>query len=557
MSSISDDDNLQEIVAKAYAAIAKPDGMVDLIAELATAEDQIDDFSVKADAHLTNAARILDTVYPASQSDYSKITTERATEIQCDLALDDSMMIVSSNAEMFEADGFTAGSPAPSYSFDPSGGTKEFRRLRDLSLDEETEFVRIFVSDTDLEGRWFSVVRTKSNQGQLFVFHAVRLRWNTQAGKAFQTALNLTDVEIALTKHLVTGGKVRSFAEIRGRSIGTVRNQLKALQRKLSIRSKEELLLLYAGFVHSIEMPTDSLAALPHHCENTFEDPVFGTIAWEEYGDPNGHPVLYFHPLEGALLTAKVQQQALNHGLRIIAPWRPYYGDTTGEGWSIGSAINFVPRVARLLDYLHVKSAVGLTTQAGSQYLMAMAKYQPERLHEGVLAAGYLPFVDRADFATIPKSHQLQMRLARTVPAFARIYQRAMLASIRDGEFYRFVENFYRNCPRELAALRTPDMLASLRRSAFYIFSKGFDGTIDTMLSWAADWSELCENISTPIQMLASEDDRAMPAEFVRKSCAKYGFNDPIFVPDTGGFMLYEEPGTVMRHIQESFERRM
>lgn len=556
MADISSDEDLQQIVAKAYAAIAKPDGMVELIAELAKAEDQIDDFSGRADAHLTNAADILDTIYPITGSDYSKITTQRGTEIECDLALDHNFAVISCNSEVFDLAGLETGASAVSWLLDPVTEKSDVQRLRKLVLDGESMFFRLYVSPDDEEGRWFSVLRTTIEKGEVFVFHAVRLRWSEVAGRTFQTALKLTEVEIALTKHLVTGGKVRSFAELRGRSIGTVRNQLKALQRKLSIRSKEDLLLLYAGFVHSIEMPTDSAVAVPHVCENIFDDPESGPIAWEEYGDPNGDPVLFFHPLEGALLTEKVQLCAANYRLRIIAPWRPYYGETEGKGWSIESAVNFVPRVGRLLDHLQIENAIGLTTQAGTQYMMAMAQQDPVHLFEGVLAAGYLPFTDRADFASIPKSHQLQMRLARMVPAFARIYQKAMLASIRDGEFYRFVENFYRDCPRELAALRSPDMLAAIRRSAFYIFRSGFDGTIDTMLSWAANWSELCKDLEIPIQMLVGEEDSAMPHDFVRRSVNEYGFNEPIFVPDTSGFMLYESPETVMQYLRERYDAR-
>ena len=554
MVDASSDEELQQIVAKAYGAIAKPEGMVELIEELAEAEGQIAGFSDKADVHLTNAADILDTIYPIQGSDYSKITAQRITEMQGDLALDCHLNVISSNPEIFELERLQPDDNLKAMLFGPANEKRIEARLRGLLINSETEFFQLFVSPIDEVGRWFSAIKSPSEHGDVFVFQAVRLRWSDAAGRNFQAALKLTDVEIALTKHLVTGGQLRSFAEKRNRSIGTVRNQLKALQRKLAIRSKEALLLLYAGFVHATEMPNESADPVQHICNNIFPDNNSGPIAWEEYGDPNGNPVVFFHPLEGALLAETVRNSARDCGLRLIAPWRPYYGETSGQGWSVESARNFAPRVGRLLDHLEVDSTIGLTTQAGSPYMMAMVQQDPARFSKGVMAAGYMPFVDRIDFESIPKSHQLQMRLARMVPAFARIYQKSMLASIRDGEFYRFVENFYRDCPRDLAALRSPDMLATLRRTALYLSNTGFDGNIDTMLSWAADWSELCHNIETPIQMLVGEDDRAMPLDFAYRSAAKYGFKKPEIIPGTGGFMLFERPDIVMQYLRKSFD---
>jgi pimeloyl-ACP methyl ester carboxylesterase len=47
----------------------------------------------------------------------------------------------------------------------------------------------------------------------------------------------------------------------------------------------------------------------------------------EEYGDPAGHPVFFFHGLIGSHYQASyVAEQAEREGLRIIAPNRPGVG---------------------------------------------------------------------------------------------------------------------------------------------------------------------------------------------------------------------------------------
>ncbi len=48
-----------------------------------------------------------------------------------------------------------------------------------------------------------------------------------------------------------------------------------------------------------------------------------------EYGDPAGHPVLFFHGLIGSHYQASyVGDEAREYGLRIIAPNRPGVGDS-------------------------------------------------------------------------------------------------------------------------------------------------------------------------------------------------------------------------------------
>src|SRR3984957_6239123 len=51
------------------------------------------------------------------------------------------------------------------------------------------------------------------------------------------------------------------------------------------------------------------------------------TLEVREYGDPGGHPILFFHGLIGSHHQASyIDDQARRHGLRIIAPNRPGVG---------------------------------------------------------------------------------------------------------------------------------------------------------------------------------------------------------------------------------------
>lgn len=551
MSEAISDQKLQNVIAKAYAAIAKPDDFVDLISELANAEEEFGGLALKSEGHLLNAAQIIETMYPVEDGDYRALNTKQNQDIDCDLALDKRLTVLTVNDSIFETGDLTRGSLVADWLFDTTAGSTDVQRLKGIKANESAAFFRLYVNPQDHTGRWFSVTKHQLLDDVLTVFRAVRLRWSERTGAAFKQALKLTDTELMLTRHLVTGGKVREFAEHRNRAIGTVRNQLKALQRKLSINSKEELLLLYAGFVHSIELPNENELAGFHECSRVFTDASGHSIAWEEHGDLTGIPVLYFHPLEGALLTPVVERAAFENGLRIIAPWRPYYGQTSGEDRGIKSAKNFPERVAKLLDHLGIDRCLAFASQAGGPFLMAMAKGQPSRITSAVCVGSFLPVSTSDDFGHLPKKQRLQMRLARIAPSFARIYQKAMVASMRTGDFYRFVEEYFQDCPQELITVGRPDLVAMFRNSATYAISLGFEGTTDTMLNWSADWSVLCRDLTVPVHVLAGELDRTTVPEFVDLCAKKYGFEHLQFISGAGSFLLHEEPDLVMKYLRE------
>ena len=95
-----------------------------------------------------------------------------------------------------------------------------------------------------------------------------------------------------------------------------------------------------------------------------------------EYGDPSGHPVIFFHGLIGSHYQASyIAEQATQHELRIIAPNRPGVGRSEFV-WR-QSVLEAVPDIEDLTAALHVDQfsvigisggtpyAAGLSTSAG------------------------------------------------------------------------------------------------------------------------------------------------------------------------------------------------
>jgi len=547
--------SLEAVVAKAYAAIAEPQSFVPLLNELIEADQKMGGIGDSADMHFANAEAIFDKVYPLDEADYSSMVTHLETTLECDLALDNQFRIITVNNRVFEKGGLDALGFAPDWLFDPVQVKSERARLKKAAVGDERIFMRLFTDPDDESGRWFSAYRVPFSGVHVIALQAVRLRWDEPSAEAFKKAFALTDTEVALTKHLVRGSSTREFAESRGRSVGTARNQLKALQRKLSLNSKEQLLLLYAGFIHSLNPPVEEDEEFEHECANLYCDDQGRMIAWEEHGDPKGLPVLYFHALEGPLVTPRVDQAARDSGLRIVAPWRPFYGDTSGEKQGALSPVLFADRLVEFLDHLSIDRCVAMGAQAGTPFLAAFAQRHPKRLYGAVAAGPFLPIVDADDYRFLQTRQKTHFRIARVAPAFARVYLRAMLASMGTGEFHKFVEDYYDNCSRESQAVQNPEMVRNFRKAANYVLPRGKMGPGDTMINWSSQWGELLEGLKTPFHMLIGAEDSNTPPEFGRLSATRFGLPAPQIISDAGSFVIEDQPSQVFDAVRSAFGR--
>ncbi|MFG6094797.1 alpha/beta hydrolase [Leptothoe sp. ISB3NOV94-8A] len=146
-------------------------------------------------------------------------------------------------------------------------------------------------------------------------------------------------------------------------------------------------------------------------------------LAYAEYGNPNGHPVLYFHGggasrLEPLLLGDEV---FIRLGLRLIAPDRPGIGQSNfqpNRGFS-----DWTKDVIFLADTLGLDKFSVLGVSSGGGYTAACAAKIPHRLYSAVIVSGAWEFTaadllkyKRWDLFLIkyfPWLYQVSMRLTQ------------------------------------------------------------------------------------------------------------------------------------------------
>ena len=133
------------------------------------------------------------------------------------------------------------------------------------------------------------------------------------------------------------------------------------------------------------------LEKLPPVSEPCFWEYAPGlSLAWNEFGDPDGAPVFYYHGWPSSRLQARLAHHlAAERGLRLIAMDRPGMGKSTLirdrklDDWP--------GLMERFADYLGIEKFGQLGVSGGGPYVLACAAMIPERLSRSAVLAGMVP----------------------------------------------------------------------------------------------------------------------------------------------------------------------
>jgi pimeloyl-ACP methyl ester carboxylesterase len=151
-------------------------------------------------------------------------------------------------------------------------------------------------------------------------------------------------------------------------------------------------------------------------------------LAYNEYGDPNGKPVFYFHGWPSARSEWEFidadGSNARRHGARIIATDRPGYGLSDSKPGR--TLLDWPDDVVALADYLHIDHFSILAYSGGVPAAFACAYKIAACLIAVSCMAVFAPFEKPGVLAGMASTPRLQYRLARYVPWLYRFMNQQM-----------------------------------------------------------------------------------------------------------------------------------
>src|SRR5438094_4167683 len=144
-----------------------------------------------------------------------------------------------------------------------------------------------------------------------------------------------------------------------------------------------------------------------------------GQIAFEEYGDPTGTPVVFCHGWPSSRTMAQLTDDAARQlCIRIISPDRP---GISGSSFQPNRKLLDWPAVVqRLADDLGIGEFRMLAISGGAPYAYVTARAMPERVLAIAIVSGAISLVDLADRKGLLPLYRWMLALYRTRPQLLR-----------------------------------------------------------------------------------------------------------------------------------------
>jgi pimeloyl-ACP methyl ester carboxylesterase len=236
------------------------------------------------------------------------------------------------------------------------------------------------------------------------------------------------------------------------------------------------------------------------------------TLAFAEYGDPSGAPIVYCHGapssrVEGDLSIDDASVRAL--GLRVIVPDRPGVGRSHAR---VGRRIVDWPN-----DVVDLAAALGLDTFAvlgssgGAPYAAACGALIPSRVCVVGVLGGVAPAEAPGYWTAMSGPLRLMFRLGRSAPAVLRLLFRLNLRAIRRGGA-RAADRMAAMAPEpDRILLQRPEVSSGFMACFEEACRQGPAGPAQDMGLIARPWGFDLAAVKAPVLLWHGELDRNVP----------------------------------------------
>jgi pimeloyl-ACP methyl ester carboxylesterase len=262
-------------------------------------------------------------------------------------------------------------------------------------------------------------------------------------------------------------------------------------------------------------LPPKELEAL--HGDVCFFQSRYGNrLAYHDFGDPQGEPILFFHGAGTHVHVLQLHRPAVHYGLRIIVVDRPGVAQSEfRRGWTL---LEFAQDMVDLLDHLGIAVTGAVGVSGGGPSLLATAHRFPERLRYVVSLACVMPVPpERRYHQNIGITVRILGRLGRHLPLelFRLPYSLLGFLQTRLKSPEAFARLFASSLSEaDQALFREPDFQYQFMRDFQELFRNGSRGPAYDVQNFHKPWGFDLSDIILPIDAVHGDEDRIVPPVF-------------------------------------------
>jgi pimeloyl-ACP methyl ester carboxylesterase/DNA-binding CsgD family transcriptional regulator len=422
-------------------------------------------------------------------------------------------------------------------------------------------------------GRLLAVVRAASSEGESsFVLALTRaqrpegaapvglmtvadLTWNERIGDLLRQAFGLTEAEALVARALVSGSAPRDIATTRASSLDTVRTQIKALLRKVGVRSQGELIRLTAALVQ-LDLTGQRPEGSPWAVSTSLTRPGGRRLDIVSAGPEHGRPVLFIHGmLDGHGMTDASRAELEKRAIRLIAPVRPRFGFSDPDGKPEGAPERFAEDVRAVLDHYGVDRCPVIGHMAGSLYAFAVAAALGPRITGIVNVSGGVPIVSHEQFSVMTPRQRIVAYTARYTPALLPLILRAGIALLDSGGEHAFMKALYEGAPIDYRIATRPEVFAALTDGYRFTVRQGHAAFEVDSWQVTRDWSHHVAKSRQPVALVHGRHDPVVRIATVRDFAGRTGARAQLVeLAEEGQLLFYSRPQAVFDALEPMFD---
>jgi pimeloyl-ACP methyl ester carboxylesterase len=272
-----------------------------------------------------------------------------------------------------------------------------------------------------------------------------------------------------------------------------------------------------------------------------------GHLAYSEYGDANGVPVLFCHGWPSSRTMAELTDAAARElRVRIISPDRP--GISGSASVSNRQLVDWPAIVGELMDALGIRDFRVLAISGGAPYAYVTAWQLPKRVRAIAIVSGAPPIVDLADETGLLRLYRWMLALYRKHPHLLRamFYLARPIASLRPPVRFRpLLLRLLKLQPCDAAALRDSAAFEACFESQRRAWRASAKGVMADAEIYARPWGFRLEDVDVPVRVWHGKQDRAFSVELAKEVAKRLPNCTARYVENEGHYSL------PIRHVRE------
>lgn len=560
-------ENFNELISRVYDVALDPkryEEMLDSF-ESTVAQDGQTRASLVADPtladHFERATAVLEQSKPATALSAADGLLQKFDTVAA--------LIVSRRLDVFAINeagravlGVGAGDPLKALPIAPEDRTVLTRQISRMLSEGDAASCTYRVRAADEESFLvFQMHRRAFADGEPVIIAATSdLRWPHGFDRILKDAFSLSAAETEVVRQLVECCNIQEIADTRGRSVGTVRSQIKTIMAKTETHSQAELVRLVLSMMDIAALTQDvktvprvmnggngALEALPIH---TIYDEADRRLDYLVLGDPKGRPLLYMH-MEFALARwpASAERYAKENGIRVIVPARGGYAGTDLMPKDGAFHTLVAKDILCVLDAEGVDRLPVISISDDCLLAMEVENQRPGTVSAILAAAGGLPYLHPDQVERLDKWYRFIQAGAQYTPKLLPYFVKMAIHLIQKVGKGAFLRAIFAGSKADLEALEDPEIFEALITGSEIGLSeekkdaRSFDTFVRQTLFEQEPW--LVEYIHSmrgrmPVHFFNGLQDPAMPPETIAEHQVEFDWIDFRTYPDAGQLLFFK-----------------